>query len=692
MIKKKIIFFASFCIIISVFYQLKSQNLKFGIFDTTHLEIYRYQSFNEILKSVGFDIEYNSVAKILDSDIKELNLDSYDAILFLIDIEFLKGILNSLACQKIFRIINKFGKKTNKLIGFAFPTIGQKIHNKILLFSPFFKSVGLNINPFSFEIDKIPDNFDINSINLDQLNNSLKNFFNFTRNFLDQPLEARSFLYHKTLACPTKINFAIKYPTYTNHYLAILPIKHGCPLRLAPTLPYGIYFYNPIIKNQIFITSNSLLSFSSACESFHICPTNFNLRYKIHNLIQEMMWELKILMITKKNNELNFDYIKQNKKPKLPIFLSNLEKNSESKPKNKKSIKIAWMEIKIFEKNDQESIKQQYQLINDILKTGNDTYLWITLNPNMYFSPIAKHTSEINTYLNSISKFTNLLKTKSQQLNTIPPKILLGYEITNNIYEPNLPTNYAVDLYTNKYLDLPSPLDENFWNNEIKKPLNFFLEKWKNPNISNNIKIVGIVLDLEMYCRKISGSFLDTIGFSSLCRNKYKTIKKITKNISINNLITTKSIQNYYDFLKTEAINLGNNLKNFFNEKIKNCMIICYAPNISTDWFYKAFYQGLSDKKNPIELLTFNSIFYSHKDWLIKNNIYANHSSVLMLSKIKNESDFLWIDHILKYHDGIWLNKFSRFSEKKHNDWMAIEQSPINEKEKNKFLEYLKNK
>ena len=626
--------------------------------------------------------------------------------LFLIDIEFLKGLQTSKASQKVLQIISAFGQKPNKLIGFALPPVGNvKIPTKSLIFAPFFKFAGLNVTSHSFEMQNIPDDADTKNINLEELNKSLEMFFNATNVFLNRPLESKSFLYHTTLSSPRKTNFVINHPSQKNACFSMLPIKHAVPIPLAPTLPYGLYFYNPIRRNQIFITSNSLLSFSGISESFHICPISFDLRKRMHDLIQEMMWELKVFM-TKNNNKINFEYIEKHQKPDLPPALSDLENEPQNKSSNKLK-KIAWMEIPIFEKDDAKSIEQQNKMIDDILKCGKDMYLWITLNPQMYFSPIAKLKNKIDIYFNSVSKFTKKLAAKSNELNVTPPEVLVGYEITNNIYEPNMPKNPAIDLYGNEYFDIPSPLDQNFWNNEIKNPLDTFLEKWNNPEVSNNIKIAGIVLDLEMYCRRTTGSFLATMGFSQDCFKKYNNFlsrfsyldknhlnrknKKLQQFNNIRDLIKTRSVENYFHFLENQAVNLGNNLKHFFNEKIKNCLIACYAPNISVDWFYKGLYKGLSTRKKPIDLLTFNSEFYLYKNWLNKHGIYANHSSVLMLSKLRDKKDFWWINHILKHNDGIWLNRFSRFSEYQHSDWTSIEQSSMNEENANLFFENIKN-
>jgi hypothetical protein len=671
---------------------LSAKTFKFGIFDTAHLEGYRYDPFIQICKSIGFDVDYKSIAKIMDSD--DLEMQNYDAILFVLDIEFLKGMTTSFVSHKILRLIEKYARKPDKLVGLAFPPIGAQIPNKALLFAPIFRRAGLHVNPHSFEILDVPDDFDIQSFDREKVNKNLEGFFDVTKRFFNVPMEARGFLYHTTLSLPRRINF-VSYASMHDSYFSVLPIKNTLPFRLSPTLPYGIYSFNPIRRNHLFLTSSTLLSFSGVGESFHVCPANFSLRQKMHELMQEMMWELKMILAQKNKDEIDFARIRKDIKPNLPKTLALLGKNSPKKKKTKR--KIAWMEILPFERDGEKDRKEQRLLVDCILKSGSDLDLWITLNPHSYYSPIAKHADKTEKFYSALSKFTKKLSQKAKELKVQLPKILVGYEITNNIYEPNLPKRCAVDLYLNKYVDVPDPLDKSFWQNEIKDPLVSFLYEWEKPQINNGIKLAGVVLDLEMYCRRTTGSFLGTMGFDVANFEKFKKLNSLevsTKNTEVfaKVLVKKKLLQKYFEFLQDQAEDLGKELKSFFHDQIKDGLIYCYAPNISIDWFYKGFYKGLGESTRPVQLLTFNAEFDSHRPWLQKNGINANHSSVLMLSKLRSEKDFARVDDILKNHDGIWLNRFSRFAEDNHNSWMSIEQSPMNEKDKEKFFDFLKKK
>ena len=670
------------------FYQIfPAKNLKIGIFDTTHLESYRMQPFIDLAKSVDFSIDYKSFAQISDSSIEKLNLDQYDGIFFDIGIEFLKGMAHSPISHKILQIIQLYGKKSNKLIGLFLPPVGRvKLENKAIIFAPLFTRIGLNVttNPFQLLTDKNENNF--NNLNLKNICISLNSLSSSTKRFLDIPFEARSFLYHKTLSAPQNINF-INPEQIKTSYFTTLPIKQNFSKLIKPTLPYGLYFFNPLRKNYILIGSNSLLSFSGISESFHICPIDFDLRKQIHEAIQEMLWELKLIITQneKENFKINFEKIEKQQKPVLPKTISNVGTPIEKNPNHSNNLlkKTAWTDLVFIENEKSET--QQDNLIQAILKSGNDLSLWITLNPQMYYSPKARLLNKKEIYWKTIKRFTKNLKTKANKLGVKTPKILIGYEITNNIYEPNLPKQPAVDLYGNEYFDVPAPLDKNFWDTEIKNPLETFLQEWNKPEIGNGIEIAGIVLDLEMYCRRTTGAILATMGFRS--ENLQVFNKSFEKTIA---LLKAKKLQKYFEFLENQAELIGKDLRNYFRQKLPECLITCYAPNISIDWFYKGLYKGLGTPQKPVQLLTFNSEFASHQKWLKNNGIFANHSSVLMLSKIKNKKDFWWINHILKHNHGIWFNKYSRFAEEQHNSWMNIEQSQMSKNDQLAFFDFVK--
>lgn len=669
--------------ILNILFNLKIYNYTLGIFDTTNLDEKRYDNFIKLAESVGFKTEYKSYAQILEQNI---DLNKYDGIFFILGIEFLKGIKNSNIPENFLKILQEFSQKEDKLIGLVLPSIiSDKIKNKSQIFIPIIKRT---------TILDTQNNFD-----------NIELFFKQLDNFLDRPFEGRGKLYCTSLNLKQDfISLRSSINNTSNKFFTTLPLNQDYAPEIKLTLPYGLYIFNQAKKNHLFITSNLLTTFSGIDESFHFGPTDPDKKRQIHTALQQTLWEL-FLIVNQNSYDLNnsgidYDALKEKEKPDLPIFIKNFGINNLNKNNTNNNFKtIGWFELNIFDPTDnpqdKDKNKKQNILINACLQSKLD-YLWITLNPHMYYSPIARLKDKTENFYKTLSLFTKKLNSQSIKLNFKSPEILIGYEITNNTYEPNLPQDHAVDLYNNSkdYIDIPNPLNNTFWTQEIKNPLIEFLKKYNNPEINNSIKIAGVILDLEMYCRKTTGSFLDTMGFEQTNISNFLESKKL-KNINpeINGLINNKMLIEYIDFLQQQAKLLGQDLKSFFEKQIPNCFIACYAPTISIEWFYKNFYSGLSSKDNPIYLLTFNTEFNAHKKYLEDNNIFIKHSSVLMLSKIKNSRDFRWIDFIEKNHDSVWFNRFSRFSENYHNSaWMSIEQSPMNNTDKNLFFSYLLNK
>jgi hypothetical protein len=690
---KKIIFI----VLLFSFFNLNSKTLNICILDTSGLESYKLHPFMDILNSVDFKFDYKSFAQFLDMEQNQLKLEKYDGIFFILGIEFLQGMAKSPASHKILQIIRFVGQNQKKLIGLFLPQIcNLKIENKASVFAPIFVRLGINVNNYPFQLIADSDN-DLYMVqkNIFEIEKGLAYFSQATKLFFDVPIEAKGFLYNTTLSSPRDTSF-VQPNLKFSQISALLPIKRfGCE-KLAPTFPYGIYFFDPIRENHFFVSSLSLLSLSGISENFHICPMSFVVRKQIHENIQETFWELNQIVSQKTNTIFTIDFkgIEQNKKPVLPKKVALIGKSIKEKNQEKFLKKIAWMDIGIFEEEstrkpeEKEKIEKQKNIFTEaVIKSGSDLTLWITLNPHMYYSPIARRKDKTEVFWNGVKNLTQHLKDKANELKVKTPKILIGYELTNNIYPPNYPKNPAIDLYENNYFDIPTPLDQNFWDNEIKMPLQSFLREWNKTEINNGLELAGVVLDLEMYCRRTTGAFLAPMGFEP------ETIKKFVQNPEEQNihfLLKNKYLQKYFLFLENQAKVLGQDLKKFVNEQLPHGIIACYAPNISVDWFYKGFYAGLSTKEKPIQLLTFNSEFKSHQKWLEKNNIFANHSSVLMLSKIKGQPDFWWINHILEHNHGIWFNKYSRFAEDPSASWTNIEQSPMSREDQLKFFEYLK--
>ena len=155
-------------------------------------------------------------------------------------------------------------------------------------------------------------------------------------------------------------------------------------------------------------------------------------------------------------------------------------------------------------------------------------------------------------------------------------------------------------------------------------------------------------------------------------------------------LIDKKMATQYFEFLENQAAEIGKKLKEAFDNKISNCIIACYMPNILINWFYKGLYKGLNTDTNPLHLFTFNAEYLNHQKWFDDNKINVTHSSVLLLSKITDKKSYEWINNILDHHNGVWFNRFSRLVEPKiPNDWTVIEKPQIPQDQYPDFVEYI---
>ncbi len=692
--------------------------IKALLIDCSGSQEYKYDPFIKIAESVGIKFDYKPIEQVLDNG-ESFAWNEYKAAFFSLGITMLKTLGRSTASNKILNLISNFYKNTDITLGLILPSIGAKQGNKVPVLFPLFTKMGLlrsvgvaNANvsnntlvPTVFQQAKPNQNVKL------QLNDGVNLFLNAVNSFLNVPLESRPLRYDTSLKLPSSFMFNVE-PAFSafSFPILVLPENKYFNKAVTGTLPYGIYWFDSQRRNNIFVTSSTLCTFSGISENFQFCPMDFKERARIQKAVQQTLFELKNIINTRVKSFHLPTTLKKLQAPNLPDSVSKLGSETWDRKVKNYFKKIGWMELNAFEepirKKDQTDIDyekavnerkiQQPILIDDIYKSGLDA-LWVTFNPQMYYSPIGVRKGFENRFLNSVGLFTKSLKEKAKELNVEIPKILIGYEIANNIYPPNLPENYSVDLYGNEYQDLPSALDKDFWNNEIKNSLITFLSKWKQPKIGNGLKLSGVVLDLEMYMRKQSGSFLNTMGFEDNLISKFKdqtTLSRNAKNLQgLQFLLRNKKVTQYYKFLQKGAEQIGKDLRDFFNKNLEESFISCYAPNISVDWFYLGFYKGLCDKNNTIELMTFNTEFASHQTWLNQHGINASHASVLMLSKLKNQSSFNLVDDILKHNYGVWLNRFSRFAEKfDAKAWYSIEQTPMNNQDKEIFFNYLKGK
>ncbi|MCF7899805.1 hypothetical protein K9L05_04140 [Candidatus Babeliales bacterium] len=702
-LKKIVIFYFT----INLFFSSVYSQLNLAIFDSATLsnsEKYKYHPFIDIAQSVGFNVDYKAIADFMGAEnLQDLDLDQYHAAIFVISSEFFRNFIEwvgskddtkkSAITNRFLDIIEVFGQKKGKLTCLAFAP-GLRVDDLMGFFSG---SVGLQRIKMGGQETFTIKNFDINKIPdlalRKNLQENLRMLFININNFLNLPLIARSYNYATTLMpahTPRQLMPGVSIQTVLDNlanYRFALPIKKNTyDIPIKNTFPYGIYWHNPIKSNSMLVTDSSLLTFSGIAENFRTCPMNFRLRKQMLDATQEMLWELYVLLNPDQDQNLieRLDFINGNIRPAMPEIVQNYGENfseQERESFNNNLRKIGWTEIGFFNdiatETEEQKIERQNQrnsFIDYVLRSGIDA-LWVDFNPNIYYSPraIDGFQEKRDQLWTRIRNFTKQLSNTAQAREQRIPKILVGFEIANNYRGEKMPSISAQDIYGHKYPSVPSPFDEqDFWHKEIIESLQRFLGIWNDPENSNEVPISGVVLDLEMYYRKPGdpGAFFSTMGFE----------KEITPE-------WPENLAEHYNFLQEKAENIGRMLKENIMSLIPDCYIVCYALNMTVDGFYKGFYKGLSSPEKPIQLLTFNSEFKTYKNWLNRNNIFINHSSVLMLSKIVSRSSFSLVGDILRRNSGIWFNKFHRLAETQDG---GLEWSPLPEQGRVQFCDYIR--
>lgn len=717
-----------------------SISLRLALFDSVGQERWVYRPFIKIAQSAGFYVDYISLDQLMDTPLQNLDLHAYHGAVFMIGSEFFGGLhQQSNVCKKMLQVMKLFAAQKNRLIGLVLPTAhvaNPRAVNVLGAYAPLLSAIGLPIvhapitsapmmhqskahQPAKATYSVANKN---NVLSFSHL--GIQSFLNTANLFLTTPVERRSLAYHTTLNpphhgfvwdCEAMQNRLVK----ENGNVYLLPVRHICSKEIENTLPYGICWKNLQTHNLVALFSPTALACAGISESFHFCPMSSALKKEILTVIQRMFCELKMLMTIEHRHSSHVVGLLKNQIIPVP-FPKKLQALGKpiKYPKNHLH-KIAWMEIAAFYDEDlpaqldqqeraqalQERELRQNKLIDYIFKAGLDT-LWISITPNIYYSPIAKMVKKEDRaktklleqkFLDSLACFTKKLKQASASSGRVLPKLVVGFEVANNLYGSNTPKNFALDLYGNEYRDIPAPLEQSFWDQEIKVPLETFLKKWSDQRVSNGIPISGVMLDLEMYCRQKTGTFLTAMGFDALTFSRFKDHKRHMPQLQtlherVNYLMQHCLSKKYFQFLEQQALRLGLSLKEFFVKKIPDCQIMCYTPNILSNWFYKGLCKGLARSKDkPLHLLTFNSEFGLHQRWFEKHNIPVSHAQVLLLSKIQTADDYKQVQEILQAHHGVWYNRFSRFVEKRDpQSWTSVEQSPMNEQETEKFFAHVR--
>ncbi len=661
-----------------------------AVIDTTEREAWFYKPVFDIIEHLGYTVTYHSLDKFLDTSLDDLFLLRNQAVFFIFGVEFLEALTKSHVCVKVLQALYHVAQKPGMLMGLIFPPLrATQGMNVMQACAPVFAPLGL----------KVPEGilaypFDTSSAlvtNEEQRLIDLKSFFYVTNIFLTTPLESRPREFDTTLNGPRggielDVDQMQSVLTSKRTNVLLLPRMTQCTPIVKKTLPYGLYWYNQLHKNHIFITTSSILSFAGITENYHVTPIDIGLRLEMLQQVHRMMWEVLSLaqkqdLEAVKTTSASLSTLVAPSPPRAAteIAFANPEESQAGKRK------IAWMDLDVFAPLEQKDLlsgseqarrreQERYDLVQNMIAAGLDS-LWITANPHEYFSPIGRYADRKERYLATLQTFTKCLREGYSAAQVPLPHLYIGFEITNNVRAPQL-SRYAMDLYENAYEDIPVPIDKHFWEQEITKPFRVLVKLWQDPQFSHNVPISGVVLDLEMYLRKKSPSFTSMMTFDALSFQRFvRQLRLPWGTVALRDrpllLMKHSKAASYYRFLEQEAEKIGTFLKKSFEHVVPQCNVMCYKPSIKTSWFYNGLIKGLTGCLSnphhrlagaikPVQLLTFNSEYMAHKPWFDQQDLPVTHSCVLMLSKIRDVSSFDWVSQLLMRHGSVWLNKFSR--------------------------------
>ncbi len=667
------------------------------IIDTGGNHPYTYRNFTLLAESVGFKPNIKQAWNVNAHDI-----ESYPAILLSLDGSFFIATSRELATKKkienpllqhIYQLINQLAQQKNKTIGLIIPQTNS-----------------FSIGMFTMMEQLIAKLGAFSGISL---SNEEKSMIDRTLVHLIQSDASKSYRYHTALFIKkdnqpsdtdSRKNLAPIFDKKTGSLIAT-PLPFNTALltqshELKPVGPIGLYIQNPSQSNKFFIINQGIVHFADICEHFTLNPLSSALRERLlkaqHQLLAEVYMAThtdNISFIATQRTSLPF-YITQQSIPtiKAQAYRERL-KTITDKRFNwllKNGIACGWMSIYPYD-DKQEAVAQR------ILKSGLNM-LWLQLNPEWFVSDNAiRDEIEKKQFFYRIRTLTAALKKKSHEMGIPVPRIFVGMEISGNFGVKPVQTA-AKDAYDNEYDKIPSPLDTKYyWYPEVIKSFDRFYHAWKT-DIGNGLSLAGIFLDFEMYhAPKQTGQFSSLMDFSDTAWRVYtkatkqpelKTLK--TVNQRIENLLHRTQFDTYFAALQAKAERIGRKIKNHIETHLPGGMIAAYNITLPHTWFYRGVMAGLSSNNAPLIIATFNNDFYTHHEWLTRNNIHLIHMPVLLYSKLQQQEDFSLIDQLWRSHDGVWFNRYSRLEESRINtgdQWdFDLETSPLDTDTVIKFM------
>jgi hypothetical protein len=619
------------------------------LIDTGNNDPYNYHTLMENLRSLGIKTTFKHFYEL-----KPIDIDNYDAIWMVVDASFYAAThrdltefqtINNPVLKHVNELLEALSKQKNKSIGLILPVCSSPV---------LIRSITEQL---------------CNKLSVIDRSTTEKNKFFAVLNHLLQSDGKKSYRY-ATALLPTRENSFNKEKLVIgkngDDILQVLPNNISIQPELAPLLPLAMHIRNKTTGNNFFITTINILNNVEIQEPICLTPMQQMLRTQLSDAIKNTLAQaIEFSHLAMQKNETFSSIIKPTKKEILAERNQALPAHSWLK----EPVVCGWMELEPY-------YGKEAQAIKDIEDAGINL-MWFELNPEWYLADNALRKEQKEKFLKQIADFTFALKKHQEKTGKPLPRFFVGTDITSN-FAHTQPTDPARDFYGFTYENIPNPLDyEQFWKPELLTVFDRFVDEWEK-NIGNGIPLSGVFLDMEMYhAQKQTGQFHSTMDFSTTAWNTFalkKNDPKIKDLNSINERVSYLQKNNlmpeYFEQLRNRAVQIGKDIKLHIKKRLPDAHIALYNINLPHSWFYQGFSKGLSSAEEPIIYATFNSEFLKHYPQLAKQDIHLVHMPVMLLSKFQNVHDFELISDIVKDHDGIWYNRFSRISQSRaKKDW-----------------------
>lgn len=641
-----------------VFLHAVEQKRSILVIETGNNDRINFKKSLDTLATAGFEPIFKHAYNVTPSDIARHN-----AIWLVLDPSFYSATARDLTKQNsiqtpmlrhLYMLIDHLKTKKDSLIGLIIPVTGNPV-----LVSSITEQL---LEKLQLLENKTPEN-----------RQYVSHFINhFVRSDESKSQHYRTALLDKR--APAPLQASTYCPSAPQLVAEMLPKSVDKISSLSPLYPLGIKIRNEKTGNTIFLTSVNMIQTSEIKEPFKLTPMDKKLRMALNAQIYTTLRQAVGAAKTDQNlQSKNRESIKERFQKIL---------NPAYQRFKKEGIVCAWMNLEPYDGKEQEAV-------NDISDAGINV-MWFELLPEVYLADSAGQKEKKQAFLDSIKRFTQAMK-KREQLNDKPlPLFFMGANLTSNL-RGNPQRDPACDMYGECYENIPSPFDvEHFWKPEFLTVFDRFVDEWEK-NTGNGVPLAGVFLDLEMYhAQNQTGQFLPSMDFSTTAWRLYTKKHPIDNNVptaTINDrvryLLKTQKMDEYFATLRQEATIIGTLLRTHIKKRLPNALIGAYNINLPNSWFYQALSKGLSSPTEPLICATFNMEFREHQAELEKQGVYLMHLPVILLSKFKKTEDFEIVGQMMKDHDGIWLNKFSRLAQERDPEnkiWYNLETTNLETK------------